>query len=88
MIGAALRSNIRSCDHAAVIGPGLYAVLLPETDKIRAVNFVERVRATCEEWLEVNWPSVQLLLGWASPDEDGLAGARVLAEDRLERERR
>ena len=87
MIGAAFRSNIRTCDHAAVIGPGLYAVLLPETDEIRAVNFVERVRATCEEWLAVNSPSVRILLGWASPDADGLVGARATAERRLDRER-
>ncbi len=87
MIGAAFRANIRSSDRAAVVGPGIYAILLPETDEVRAVNFVERVRATCEEWLAVNSPSVRLLLGWASPDGDGLAGAWAVAERRLERER-
>ncbi len=87
MIGTALRANVRTSDRAAVVGPGLYAVLLTETDEIRAVNFVERVRATCEDWLQSNAPGVRIVFGWASPDGDGLAGARARAHQRLLRER-
>jgi GGDEF domain-containing protein len=86
MIGTALRANVRTSDRAAVLGAGLYAALLTETDEIRAVNFVERVRATCEEWLAANAPGVTIALGWASPREDGLAGARARAYDRLLRD--
>jgi GGDEF domain-containing protein len=87
MIGTALRANVRTSDRAAVVGPGLYAVLLTETDEIRAVNFVERVRATCEDWLQSNAPGVRIAFGWASPEGDGLAGARSRAYDRLIRDR-
>ena len=88
MIGTALRANVRTSDRAAVIGPGLYAVLLTETDEIRAVNFVERVRATCEDWLDANAPGVGIAFGWASPEGDGLAGARLRAQQRLLRDHR
>jgi hypothetical protein len=87
MIGTAVRANVRSSDRAAVLGAGLYAVLLTETDEIRAVNFVERVRATCEEWLAANAPGVTIALGWASPEGDGLAAARARAQQRLLRDR-
>jgi GGDEF domain-containing protein len=87
MIGTAVRANVRSSDRAAVLGAGLYAVLLTETDEIRAVNFVERVRATCEEWLAANAPGVTIAIGWASPEGDGLAAARARAQQRLLRDR-
>ncbi len=87
MIGTTLRANVRNSDRAAVIGPGLYAVLLTETDEIRAVNFVERVRATCESWLATNAPGVGIAFGWASPDGEGLGGARATAHQRLLRDR-
>ncbi len=77
---------MRSSDRAAVLGAGLYAVLLTETDEIRAVNFVERVRATCEEWLAANAPGVTIAFGWASPEGDGLGGARARAQQRLLRD--
>ncbi len=86
-IGAALRANVRTSDRAAVVGPGLYAVLLPETDEVRAVNFVERVRSTFEALLERDASVVRIAFGWASPEGDGLAGARARAEQRLARER-
>jgi GGDEF domain-containing protein len=88
MIGTAFRANVRTSDRAAVLGPGLFAVLLTETDEIRAVNFVERVRGTCEDWLAVNAPGVGIAFGWASPEGDGVAGARLRAQERLIRERR
>lgn len=86
-IGAALRANVRTSDRAAVVGPGLYAVLLTETDEVRAVNFVERVRVTFEELLAESAPAVRIAFGWASPQSDGLAGACARAEQRLVRER-
>jgi GGDEF domain-containing protein len=87
MIGTAFRANVRTSDRAATLGPGLFGVLLTETDEIRAVNFVERVRATCEEWLDANAPGVGIAFGWASPEGDGVAGARIRAHERLVRER-
>jgi GGDEF domain-containing protein len=88
MIGTAVRANVRTSDRAAVVGPGLYAVLLTETDEIQAVNFVERVRATCEDWLDANAPGVGIAFGWASPEGDGVAGARLRAQQRLLRDHR
>ena len=39
-----LRAEARAADRCARLGRGRFAVLLPETDEVRAINFVERVR--------------------------------------------
>ena len=79
-----LRANVRSSDHAALVGPARFAVLLPETDEVRAVNVVERVRASCDRWLGANASTVSIGFGWASPGATGdLAAAEAVADRRL-----
>ena len=56
-------------------GAGRFAVLLPETDEIAAINYVERVRRACELWLESGAIALRLAIGWA-----GTAGDPSLAE--------
>jgi diguanylate cyclase (GGDEF)-like protein len=79
-----VRANVRTSDHAALVGPARFAIMLPETDEVRAVNFVERVRAACDRWLEANAPTVGIGFGWASPGASSdLAAAREVADKRL-----
>lgn len=86
-IAEIVRANVRASDHAAVVGPANLAALLPETDEVRAVNFVERVRVSCDAWLASNAPTVRIGFGWASPGPaNDLTGARATAERRLARD--
>ena len=79
-----VRANVRSSDHAALVGPARFAILLPETDEVRAVNFVERVRASCDRWLAENASTVTIGFGWASPGATAdLAAAMAVADRRL-----
>ena len=88
-VAGTIRANARLSDRAAVLGSGRFGVLLPETDEIQAVNFVERVRSVCDLWLEASGVSVRALFGWASPGPGAdLRTARHLAEERLDRDRR
>ena len=43
-IGQTLMRQARAADHVARIGLSRFAVLLPETDEIQAINYVERVQ--------------------------------------------
>jgi hypothetical protein len=62
---------------------------MPETDEIQAINYVERVRAECERWLEAGASAMRLSLGWASPSAVGeLDTALRTAEERMYAERR
>lgn len=56
--------NIRSSDHIARIDRTRFALLLPETDEIAAINIVERVRAACEFQLGAS-DLVRIAMGWA-----------------------
>jgi diguanylate cyclase (GGDEF)-like protein len=79
-----LSRQARAADHLARLGPGRFAVLLPETGEVEAVNYVERVRAACELWLESGAIAMRLAIGWAAPPTDGgLVDAFALAEDRM-----
>ena len=51
-VGDAMRRCARRTDRVAHVGGGRFLVLLPETDEIQAINYVERVRAECERWLD------------------------------------
>src|SRR5512141_219777 len=64
-VGSALRSISRSSDSAARLGRGRFAVLLPETDEIAAVNFVERARLICDEVLRADESAARARFGWA-----------------------
>jgi diguanylate cyclase (GGDEF)-like protein len=79
-----LSRHARAADHLARLGPGRFAVLLPETGEVEAVNYVERVREACELWLESGAIAMRLAIGWAAPPTDGgLADAVALAQDRM-----
>src|SRR4029078_10796076 len=53
-----IRRLARVADFVARVSDGRFAVLLPETDEIQAINYVERVRRTCDLWLE-SWGGAQ-----------------------------
>ena len=86
-VADALRRNARAADRVARLGRTRFGVLLVETDEIRAINYVERVRTACDLWLEASAIALRLSIGWASPATDGdLRSAVRIAEDRMHRE--
>jgi diguanylate cyclase (GGDEF)-like protein len=88
-VGQTLVRQARAADHVARIGTSRFAILLPETDEIQAINYVERVRADCDRWLAAGAVSMRLAIGWACPTPGGdLRTATRLAEDRLNADRR
>ncbi len=79
-----LGRQARSADYVARLGPGRFGILLIETGEVEAVNYVERVRAACELWLESGAIAMRLAFGWAAPPLDGsLEDAFMLAQDRM-----
>jgi diguanylate cyclase (GGDEF)-like protein len=79
-----LRRLARRPDQVARLAPGRFAILLPETDEIAAINYVERVRRACELWLESGAIALRLAAGWASTTGDpSLADAMRLATERM-----
>jgi diguanylate cyclase (GGDEF)-like protein len=88
-VGQTLVRQARAADHVARTGMSRFAILLPETDEIQAINYVERVRAECDRWLAAGAVSMRLAIGWACPTPGGdLRTATRLAEDRLNADRR
>jgi diguanylate cyclase (GGDEF)-like protein len=87
-IAVTMRRNARATDHLARLGPTLFGAILIETDEIRAINFIERVRSACDVWLEAGAVMLRLSVGWAemSPDR-GAEVALLDAERRLYEER-
>jgi diguanylate cyclase (GGDEF)-like protein len=65
-----IHRHARKADHVARLGPGRFGVLLPETDEVAAINFVERVRQASDLWLEAGAIALRLAIGWASPIVD------------------
>jgi diguanylate cyclase (GGDEF)-like protein len=89
-IGMTMRRNARTTDHLARLGPTRFAALLVETDEVRAINYIERIRSACDVWLEAGAVSLRLSVGWAEISPDRTAEVAMLdAERRLfaERER-
>jgi len=82
-VADSLRRNARDADQVARLGPGRFAVLLPETDDIQAINYIERVRKSCDLWLESGAVALRLAIGWASATDTSLADAQTLATDRM-----
>jgi diguanylate cyclase (GGDEF)-like protein len=79
-----MRRLARDVDHVARLAPGRFGVLLPETDEISAINYVERVRRACELWLESGAIALSLAVGWAGTDGDPtLIEAQRLATERM-----
>ena len=83
-IATTLRKNARATDHLARLGPTRFGAILTETDEIRAINFVERIRSACDVWLEAGAVMLRLSLGWAEISTDRPAEVAVPdAEARL-----
>jgi diguanylate cyclase (GGDEF)-like protein len=86
-IGQVLKRQARAVDIIARVGPARFALLLPETDEVRAINYVERVRAACDVWLQAGAVALQLSFGWASPGPEGdIQTAQLRADERLQGE--
>ncbi|HEX5823150.1 MAG TPA: diguanylate cyclase [Candidatus Limnocylindrales bacterium] len=87
-IATTMRKNARATDHVARLGPTRFGVILTETDEIRAINFVERIRSACDLWLEAGAVMLRLSLGWAEISPDRPAEVALPdAEGRLYEER-
>ena len=83
-VSATVRRLAREADHVARLGEGRFGALLPETDEIQAIHYVERVRRTCDLWLESGAVSLRLAIGWASADgDDNLHEAARTATERM-----
>ena len=65
-----LRRLARAADHVARLGPGRFGALLPETDEVAAINYIERVRKACDLWLETGAIAMRLAIGWAGTAGD------------------
>jgi len=88
-VGDVMRRHARRTDRVAHVGGGRFIVLLPETDEVAAINYVERVRIACERWLESGAVALRLAIGWASPTPVGeIDSALRAAEERMYAERR
>jgi diguanylate cyclase (GGDEF)-like protein len=84
-----IKRNARGADHVARLGSGRFGILLPETDEVAAINYVERVRGACELWLEAGAIAMRLAIGWAGTTGDpSLADTLRLATDRMHTELR
>lgn len=87
-IAITMRRHARATDHLARLGPTRFGALLTETDEIRAINYVERVRAACDIWLEAGAVTLRLSIGWAQIGVNQPADAALEeAERRLFEER-
>ncbi|TMF38379.1 MAG: GGDEF domain-containing protein [Chloroflexi bacterium] len=83
-VATTMRRYSRETDHLARLGPTRFAALLPETDEIEAINFVERIRSACDVWLAAGAVALRLAIGWAEIGADRSAAVAVPdAEQRL-----
>ena len=83
-VAETIKRLAREADHVAQLGPGRFGVLLPETDEIQAIHYIERVRRTCDLWLESGAVSLRLAMGWASASgDDNLHDAGRAATERM-----
>ena len=88
-VAATMRRHGRATDHVARLGPARFGAILPETDEVQAIHYLERVRATCDLWLEAGAVSLRLSIGWAGTNPSRPVDVAVnLAEERLNEERR
>jgi hypothetical protein len=62
---------------------------MPETDEIVAINYVERIRQACDQWLASGAIAMRLAIGWASTTGTAsVTTARQVALDRMHAEQR
>ncbi len=87
-IATTMRRHARASDNIARLGQARFGALLPETDEIRAINYVERARTACDVWLEAGAVALRLSIGWAEIGANQpVAVAVQTAERRLNEER-
>jgi diguanylate cyclase (GGDEF)-like protein len=87
-VAVSLRGHARETDRLARLGVGRFGVLLTETDEIQAINYVERIRAACDAWLEAGGVPSRLLIGWAEiSNRRSIDAAIEAAEERLSADR-
>jgi diguanylate cyclase (GGDEF)-like protein len=88
-VALAFLRNARAADVFARTERARLVGLLPETDEVAAVNYIERVREECDTWLEAGALAVRLAIGWAQPRPgQHIADALRTAEERMNAERR
>jgi diguanylate cyclase (GGDEF)-like protein len=86
-VAAVLRAGARSSDYLARTDRWRFGLILPETDEVAAVNFIERVRSGCEHALRAAGPSARCSFGWADARNDrALADASAVAIERARSE--
>jgi diguanylate cyclase (GGDEF)-like protein len=89
-IATTMRRHARSADSLARLSPTRFAALLPDTDEVQAINYVERVRSACDIWLESGAVSLRLSIGWAEISVNQPVDPAILAAERrlnVERQR-
>jgi diguanylate cyclase (GGDEF)-like protein len=81
-VSTALAAEVRASDYLVRAADGTFLVLLPETDEVAAVNFVERARPRCDASLESLRAPARCAFGWADArgDRDLLAAADLARE--------
>jgi diguanylate cyclase (GGDEF)-like protein len=88
-IANTLLRNSRRADRVARVGPVRFHILLPKTDEITAINYVDRVREETDDWLAAGAVASRLVIGWASPGTGtSFADAMRVAEERMNADRR
>lgn len=88
-VAATMRRHARESDLVARLGPSRFGAILPETDEVQAINYVERVRSACDLWLAAGAVSLRLSMGWAETNPTrSIDSAVQSAEERLNAERR
>ena len=88
-VASTIRRHARAADRLARLSATRFGVLLVETDEVSAINYIERIRSTCDVWLAAGAVSLRLSAGWAEirPDRGAEAALRE-AEQRLFDDRR
>jgi len=81
--GRTLTQQVRASDCVARIATARFAVFLPETNEIEAINFVERARSAIETAILDAGDDLRVAIGWASPANGDLDVALTVAEERL-----
>jgi diguanylate cyclase (GGDEF)-like protein len=87
-IATTMRRHARAADNLARLGRARFGALLTETDEVLAINYIERVRAACDVWLQSGAVALRLSIGWAEVGpKQPVEVALKAAETRLNEER-
>ena len=87
-VATTMRRFAREADRVARLGAGRFGAMLVETDEVQAINYVERIRQTCDLWLAAGAVTLRLSIGWAEASASRSVDlAFQAAEERLNTER-